>query len=125
MRTSSIMADILYILLDGQCHTLQEIADEIGASRITVHRYVQSLELRHPIDTFQGQRADGKRGVRLDVSKDTALGALTNSQLDLIIKSLENYKDNILKEQETNYKFLINKFKNIKERRIENDVEKR
>ena len=125
MSRRDTISDILYVLRDGKCHTYKEIAYEVEASLSTVRRIILSLSYRHPITIYQGQRSDGKRGVRLDVSKDTALGALTTTQLDLIIKSLENYKDNILKEQETNYKFLINKFKNIKERRIENDVEKR
>ena len=64
MRSSSITADILNVLMDGKVHTTQSIADEVEVSRKTVKRHIQSLSFRYPIETFCG--GEKKGGVFLD-----------------------------------------------------------
>ena len=64
LKKSSITADILSFISDGQVHTMQEIADEIEVSNCTVQRHIQSLSFRYPIETFHG--GDNRGGVFLD-----------------------------------------------------------
>lgn len=64
LRSSSITADILNVLTDGNKHTMQEIADIVEVSEKTVRRHIQSLSYRYPIETFCGGIERG--GVRLD-----------------------------------------------------------
>ena len=64
LKKSSITADILNLLSDNKVHTLQEIADEIEISKMTVRRHIQSLSYRYPIQTFCGGINRG--GVYLD-----------------------------------------------------------
>jgi len=64
LRSSSITADILNVLMDGKIHTMREIADELGVSWRTVQRHIQSLSYRYPIETFCGGEKRG--GVYLD-----------------------------------------------------------
>ena len=67
LKSSSITADILNVLMDGKRRTLQEIADEVEVSKTTVQRHVQSLSYRYPIETFRGGREKlGGGGVYLD-----------------------------------------------------------
>ena len=54
LKKSSITADILNILSDNKIHTMNEIAEKLEISRITVVRHIQSLSYRYPIQTFCG-----------------------------------------------------------------------
>ena len=120
MRYSDVTSDILAILSDGKCHTCEEIAIELEISISTVKRHITSLSYRHSIETFEGRRSDGKRGIRLDVSRDTAVGGLSDESLDLLIKSLEAYKDNVPKGKESIYKWLVDKYTSIQQNRNNN-----
>ena len=86
LEKSSITADILSLLSDGKVHTLQEIADEVEVSKITVHRHIQSLSYRYPIETFCGGINRG--GVYLDKDYIYQGSTLTNDELQLINKAL-------------------------------------
>lgn len=90
-KSSSINADILEFVSDGKLHTLQEIADEIEASRITVYRHIQSLSYRFNIETFHG--GDKKGGVRLILEQKVSVEKLTSDDLQLIIEHLESLQD--------------------------------
>lgn len=120
MRSCDNASDILAFLSDGKCHTYQEIADEVGISKTTVRYYIESLSYRHPIEVFHGRVDLGKRGVRLDVSRDTALGGLSDDALDLLIESLAAFKDKVPKGKESTYQWLVDKFTNAKQNRNNN-----
>lgn len=64
LRSSSITADILNVLMDGKLHTIDGIAEIVEVSRSTVKRHIQSLSYRYPIETFKGGEKRG--GVYLD-----------------------------------------------------------
>ena len=114
MRTSDTISDILAVLSDGKCHTYEEIASEVGVCKRTIQNHVTSLSFSHPIETYSGQRIDGKRGIRLDISKDTTLGALTDLEKDIILKALIAYKGEIKPEEERSYMRVYSKFLNGK-----------
>ena len=120
MKYSDITSDILAILSDGKCHTYDEIATELEVGRNTVRRHVESLSYRHSIEFYRGQRTDGKRGIQLDISRDSAVGGLSDDALDLLIESLKAYGNQIPKNKEATYKWLVNKYTSIKESRQEN-----
>lgn len=86
LKKSSITADILNFLSDGKIHTLQEIADEVEVSKMTVRRHIQSLSYRYPIQTFCGGINRG--GVYLDKNYIYQGATLSNNELQLIVKGL-------------------------------------
>lgn len=86
LKKSSITADILNVLSDCKIHTLQEIADIVEVSKITVHRHIQSLSYRYPIQTFRGGINRG--GVYLDKDYIHQGKVLTNDELQVINKAL-------------------------------------
>ena len=86
LKKSSITADILNFLSDGKIHTLQEIADEVEVSKMTVRRHIQSLSYRYPIQTFCGGNDRG--GVYLDKNYIYQGATLSNDELQLIVKGL-------------------------------------
>src|SRR5574344_138051 len=86
VKSSSVTADILNIISDCKVHTLQEIADEIEVSKITVYRHIQSLSYRYPIETFCGGINRG--GVYLDKSYLYQGKTLTLDELQVINKAL-------------------------------------
>lgn len=86
MRSSDVTADILNVLSDGQVHSLQEIANEIEVSRITVQRHVASLSYRYPIVPVFGR--GGKQGVQLEITKKVNGRVITNDKLQIIGKAL-------------------------------------
>lgn len=86
LKKSSITADILNFLSDSKVHTLQEIADNVEVSKITVYRHIQSLSYRYPIQTFCGGINRG--GVYLDKNYINQGAILSNDELQLIVKGL-------------------------------------
>ena len=118
LKKSSITADILSLLSDSKVHTLQEIADEVEVSKITVHRHIQSLSYRYPIETFCGGINRG--GVYLDKDYIYQGSTLTNDELQLINKALLLLQgQNACVDQKLLHS-LIEKFSPPKERRIAN-----
>lgn len=86
LKKSSITADILNVLVDGEIHTIQEIADTVEVSYSTVKRHIQSLSYRYPIETFCG--GDKKGGVYLD-KKYLYQGKIrSRDELQIISKAL-------------------------------------
>ena len=118
LKKSSITADILNLLSDNKVHTLQEIADEIEISKMTVRRHIQSLSYRYPIQTFCGGINRG--GVYLDKDYIYQGSTLTNDELQLINKALLLLQgQNACVDQKLLHS-LIEKFSLPKERRIAN-----
>lgn len=118
LKKSSITADILNVLSDGKVHTLQEIADEIEVSKITVYRHIQSLSYRFPIETFCGGINRG--GVFLDKDYIYQGQTLSIDELQIINNALL-----LLQKQNANVDqkllhSLIEKFSLPEERRIAN-----
>lgn len=86
LKKSSITADILNVLLDCKIHTMQEIADVVEVSKITVRRHIQSLSYRYPIQSIRGGINRG--GVCLDKGYVHQGKILTNDELQVINKAL-------------------------------------
>lgn len=87
IRSSSITADILNVLSDGKLHTMSDIANTVECSRQTVHKHIQSLSYRYPIDSFHG--GDKKGGVILDKKFISNGKILSNDKLQIINKALK------------------------------------
>ena len=85
MRSSDVIADIIYMLSDGKVHSLQEIADEVECSYKTAQRHVASLSYRYPINTVFGH---DKQGVQLDTTMMAKGKLITNDKLQIIGKAL-------------------------------------
>lgn len=111
MRRRDIAADILYILSDGSIHNMQDIADKLNISRKTVFRHIASLSYFHPIETFHGGNEFNRGGVKLDISKDVTLGALTLEEQKTILDALILIKDMNMHNQNIVQR-LITKFNN-------------
>lgn len=103
IRSASITADILNYISDGKLHSMQEIANEVEVSRVTVQRHIQSLAYRYPIETLRGGINRG--GVKLDkrfivqgkiLSYDKL--QLINRALRLLQESNEEIKNKVLIE---------------------------
>lgn len=86
LKKSSITADILNVLSDGKVHTIQDIACEVEVHYNTVHRHIQSLSYRYPIQTFCGGINRG--GVCLDKDYIHQGKILTTDELQVIAKAL-------------------------------------
>ena len=87
LKSRSITADILNVLLDGNMHTMQEIADYVETSERTVRRHIASLSYRFPIETFCGGIERG--GVKLDKKYIQQGKIRTIEELKLIREGLE------------------------------------
>ena len=100
IRSASITADILNYISDGKIHSMQEIADEVEVSRITVQRHIQSLSYRYPIETLRGGINRG--GVKLDTRFIVQGKIITNDKLQLINRALRLLQESneVIKDQE-------------------------
>lgn len=87
LKSSSITADILNVLLDGQMHTMQEIADVVEVNERTVRRHIMSLSYRFPIETFCGGIERG--GVKLDKRYIQNGKIRTREEIELIKEGLK------------------------------------
>ena len=96
LRNSSITADILNVLSDGKLHRMQDIADKVEVSRQTVHKHIQSLSYRYPIETFVGGRDSG--GVKLDNTAIHQGKILTRDELQIISKALRLLQESECKD---------------------------
>ena len=86
VKSSDVTADILNFIADGKIHTLQEIADEVECSKMTVRRHIDSLRFRFPILHCFG---NGKQqGVFLDKTYTSQERIRTNDELQIIHKAL-------------------------------------
>ena len=118
LKKSSITADILNILSDNKVHTLQEIADEVEISKMTVRRHIQSLSYRYPIETFCGGINRG--GVYLDKDYAYQGSTLTIDELQLINNALLLLQKQGVGVDKNLLDSLLEKFSLPKARRIEN-----
>ena len=96
MKSSSITADILHVLNDGKVHTMSDIAKEVECSRQTVHKHIQSLSYRYPIETFVG--GDKRGGVFLDKSAIHQGKILSRDELQIISKALRLLQESECKD---------------------------
>ena len=98
-RCRNIQYGIINILLDGNKHTINELATRLEVSYKTISRHLDDLSYFYPITTFIGGRNSG--GVQLD-----------NTFINKKLFTLEDYKL-ILKGLETlnNQNFEISKLK--------------
>ena len=119
LKKSSITADILNILSDNKVHTLQEIADEVEISKMTVRRHIQSLSYRYPIETFCGGINRG--GVSLAKDYVYQGSTLTNDELQLINNALLLLQKQGVGVDKNLLDSLLEKFSLPKARRIENE----
>ena len=118
LKKSSITADILNILSDNKVHTLQEIADEVEISKMTVRRHIQCLSYRYPIETFCGGINRG--GVYLDKDYVYQGSTLTIDELQLINNALLLLQKQGVGVDKNLLDSLLEKFSLPKARRIEN-----
>lgn len=86
MKSASITADILHVLNDGKVHTMSDIASKVECSRQTVHKHIQSLSYRYPIETFHG--GDKRGGVYLDKAAIYQGKIRTREELQIISQAL-------------------------------------
>ena len=96
LRNSSITADILNVLSDGKLHKMQDIADKVEVSRQTVHKHIQSLSYRYPIETFVGGRDTG--GVKLDNTAIHQGKILSRDELQIISMALRLLQESECKD---------------------------
>lgn len=96
LRNSSITADILNVLSDGKLHKMQVIADKVEVSRQTVHKHIQSLSYRYPIETFVGGRDTG--GVKLDNTAIHQGKILSRDELQIISMALRLLQESECKD---------------------------
>lgn len=96
MKSSSITADILHVLNDGKVHTMSDIAKEVECSRQTVHKHIQSLSYRYPIETFVG--GDKRGGVFLDKSAIHQGKILSRDELQIISMALRLLQESECKD---------------------------
>ena len=96
LRNSSITADILNVLSDGKLHKMQDIADKVEVSRQTVHKHIQSLSYRYPIETFVGGRDAG--GVKLDNTAIHQGKILSRDELQIISMALRLLQESECKD---------------------------
>ena len=118
LRSSSITADILNVLMDGKIHTMGEIARIVEVSRQTVHKHIQSLSYRYPIETFCG--GDKKGGVYLDKAYMADGRVFTRAELQFgakVFGSLQrtDYQGDELKALDTFLKLFAAQIKERKE----------
>ena len=85
-RSRDIQYGIISILLDGNLHTISELATHLEVSYKTISRHLNDLARYYPIKTFIGGRNTG--GVQLD---NSFLNKKTFSleEFKLILKGLE------------------------------------
>lgn len=118
LRSSSITADILNVLMDGKIHTMGEIARIVEVSRQTVHKHIQSLSYRYPIETFFG--GDKRGGVYLDKAYIADGKVFTRAELQFgakVFGSLQrtDYEGDELKALDTFLKLFAAQIKERKE----------
>lgn len=87
MKSSDVTADIINFLSDGKVHTMQEIADDVECSKITVRRHIDSLKYRYPIEISLGNGK--KQGVYLDKAYIYQGKIRSKDELQIIHKALK------------------------------------
>lgn len=87
VKSSDVTADIINLLSDGKIHTMQEIADDVECSKMTVRRHIGSLKYRYPIENSLGNGK--KQGVYLDKTYIYQGKVRSNDELQIIHKALK------------------------------------
>jgi len=104
--------------MDGKIHTMGEIARIVEVSRQTVHKHIQSLSYRYPIETFFG--GDKRGGVYLDKAYIADGKVFTRAELQFgakVFGSLQrtDYEGDELKALDTFLKLFAAQIKERKE----------
>lgn len=86
MISRNIQADIFDILSDGKIHTMNEIAEKVEVSRMTVFRHIQALAYRFNIQTIKG--GIDKGGVQLKIEQKVSVEKLNSEDLRVILSNL-------------------------------------
>ena len=116
MKKYDVEASILEILEDNEIHSMNEIAEKLEISRLTVFRHIQTLSLHYDIETFKGGQIRG--GVRLKTITKIDVSYLSQDDLQSVIGAIgllqdpqgniqrlvDNLANRIRKEQE-NYEY--------------------
>jgi len=63
-KSSTLDAEVLYLLLNGEVHTQKDIATKLDVDRKSVYNAIERLRYKFIIHTFRGGRAGG--GVYID-----------------------------------------------------------
>ena len=91
MKKYDVEASILEILEDNEIHSMNEIAEKLEISRLTVFRHIQTLSLHYDIETFKGGQMRG--GVRLKTITKIDVSYLSQDDLQSVIGVLGLLQD--------------------------------
>ena len=91
MKKYDVEASILEILEDNEIHSMNEIAEKLEISRLTVFRHIQTLSLHYDIETFKGGQMRG--GVRLKTITKIDVSYLSQDDLQNVIGAIGLLQD--------------------------------
>lgn len=91
MKKYDVAASILEILEDNEIHSMNEIAEKLELSRLTVFRHIQTLSLHYDIETFKGGQIRG--GVRLKTITKLDVSYLSSNDLQSVMSAIGSLQD--------------------------------
>lgn len=91
MKKYDVAASILEILEDNEIHSMNEIAEKLELSRLTVFRHIQTLSLHYDIETFKGGQIRG--GVRLKTITKIDVSYLSSNDLQSVMSAIGSLQD--------------------------------
>ena len=91
MKKYDVTASILEILEDNEIHSMNEIAEKLELSRLTVFRHIQTLSLHYDIETFKGGQIRG--GVRLKTITKLDVSYLSSNDLQSVMSAIGSLQD--------------------------------
>ena len=91
MKKYDVEASILEILEDNEIHSMNEIAEKLELSRLTVFRHIQTLSLHYDIETFKGGQIRG--GVRLKTITKLDVSYLSSNDLQSVMSAIGSLQD--------------------------------
>ena len=91
MKKYDVEASILEILEDNEIHSMNEIAEKLEISRLTVFRHIQTLSLHYDIETFKGGQIRG--GVRLKTITKLDVSYLSSNDLQSVMSAIGSLQD--------------------------------
>ena len=114
MKKYDVAASILEILEDNEIHSMNEIAEKLELSRLTVFRHIQTLSLHYDIETFKGGQIRG--GVRLKTITKLDVSYLSSNDLQSVMSAIGSLQD-----PEGNIQRLVKDLANRIKKEQEND----
>jgi len=91
VKKYDVAASILEILEDNEIHSMNEIAEKLELSRLTVFRHIQTLSLHYDIETFKGGQIRG--GVRLKTITKLDVSYLSSNDLQSVMSAIGSLQD--------------------------------